>query len=210
MSDSARRDLAIQTYCLRGYTDSRVVAQKVADLGLAHVELHAGDPDVFLEAGIGIVSTGVTTLSGDADAMRATLELPRRLGLGLVSADFRPAFSSEAFRTAERVAGEMGLRLALHNHGGGHWLGSEAMLELLLRVHGPGDRRDARHRLGHRRPRRPGRAGAAGRRPAVRRARQGLRLPRGARIPSTSWLAPAIWTCRDWPPPWTTSASTAR
>lgn len=137
MSDSARRDLAIQTYCLRGYTDSRVVAQKVADLGLAHVELHAGDPDVFLEAGIGIVSTGVTTLSGDADAMRATLELPRRLGLGLVSADFRPAFSPEAFRTAERVAGEMGLRLALHNHGGGHWLGSEAMLELLLESTGP-------------------------------------------------------------------------
>ena len=76
MSDSARRDLAIQTYCLRGYTDSRVVAQKVADLGLAHVELHAGDPDVFLEAGIGIVSTGVTTLSGDADAMRATWSSP--------------------------------------------------------------------------------------------------------------------------------------
>lgn len=137
MSDSARRDLAIQTYCLRGYTDSRVVAQKVADLGLEHVELHAGDPDVFLEAGIGIVSTGVTTLSGDADAMRASLEVPRRLGLGLVSADFRPAFSPEEFRTAERVAGELGLRLALHNHGGGHWLGSEAMLELLLESTGP-------------------------------------------------------------------------
>ena len=137
MSDPARRDLAIQTYCLRGFTDSRVVAQKVADLGLTHVELHAGDPERFLEAGIGIVSTGVTTLSGDADAMRASLEVPRRLGLGLVSADFQPAFSPEAFRTAERVAGELELRLALHNHGGGHWLGSQAMLELLLRSTGP-------------------------------------------------------------------------
>lgn len=137
MSDSARRDLAIQTYCLRGFTDSGVVAQKVADLGLAHVELHAGDPDVFLEAGIGIVSTGVTTLAGDAGTMRASLELPRRLGLGLVSVDFRPAFSPEALRTAEQVAGELGLRLALHNHGGGHWLGSQAMLELLLASTGP-------------------------------------------------------------------------
>ena len=136
MSDSAR-DLAIQTYCLRGFTDSGVVAQKVADLGLTHVELHAGEPERFLEAGIGIVSTGVTTLSGDADAMRASLEVPQRLGLGLVSADFQPAFSHEAFRTAERVAGELGLRLALHNHGGGHWLGSQAMLELLLRSTGP-------------------------------------------------------------------------
>ena len=64
MSDSARRDLAIQTYCLRGFTDSRVVAQKVAELGLAHIELagnHAGDTDPFLEAGIGIVSTGVVS-----------------------------------------------------------------------------------------------------------------------------------------------------
>ena len=137
MSDSARRELAIQTYCLRGFTDSGVVAQKVADLGLTHVELHAGEPERFLEAGIGIVSTGVTTLSGDADAMRASLEVPRRLGLGLVSADFQPAFSPEAFRTAERVAAELGLRLALHNHGGGHWLGSQAMLELLLRSTGP-------------------------------------------------------------------------
>ena len=140
MNDSARRDLAIQTYCLRGFTDSRVVARKVADLGLAHVELagnHAGDTDPFLEAGIGIVSTGVERLAGDADAMRATLDLARRLGVGLVSVDFPPAFSPEAFRTAERVAGEMGLRLAVHNHGGGHWLGSQAMLELLLRSTGP-------------------------------------------------------------------------
>ena len=140
MNDSARRDLAIQTYCLRGFTDSRVVAQKVAELGLAHIELagnHAGDTDPFLEAGIGIVSTGVERLSGDADAMRATLALARRLGVGLVSVDFTPAFSPDAFRTAEQVAGELGVRLAVHNHGGGHWLGSQAMLELLLRSTGP-------------------------------------------------------------------------
>ena len=181
MNDSARRDLAIQTYCLRGFTDSRVVAQKVADLGLAHVELHAGDPDVFLEAGIGIVSTGVTTLSGDAGAMRASLELPRRLGVGLVSADFRPAFSPEAFRTAERVAGELGLRLALHNHGGGHWLGSEAMLELLLRSTGPeiGVMLDTAWAIDARAD--PVElARLAGDR-LYGRARQGLRLPRGAR-----------------------------
>lgn len=135
MNGSARRELAIQTYCLRGFTDSRYVARKVAELGLAHVELagnHAGDAAPFRQAGIGFVSAGVVALAGDADAMRASLEPARRLGVGLVSVDFPPAFSSEAFRTAERVAGEMGLRLAVHNHGGGHWLGSQAMLELLL------------------------------------------------------------------------------
>lgn len=141
MDGSAPRDLAIQTYCLRGFTDSRVVAQKVAELGLAHVELagnHAGDAAPFPAAGIGFVSAGVVTLAGGADAMRASLEPARQLGVGLVSVDFPPAFSPEAFRTAERVAGELGLRLAVHNHGGGHWLGSQAMLELLLASTGAG------------------------------------------------------------------------
>ena len=141
MNGSARRDLAIQTYCLRGFTDSRDVARKVAELGLAHVELagnHAGDAAPFPAAGVGFVSAGVVALAGDADAMRASLEPARRLGVGLVSVDFPPAFSPEAFRTAEQVAGELGLRLAVHNHGGGHWLGSQAMLELLLESTGAG------------------------------------------------------------------------
>lgn len=138
--DSVHRDLAIQTWCLRGFTDSRAAARMVAELGLAQIELarpHAGDADPFAAAGIAIVSTGVVQLAGDAEAMRASLELARRLGIGLVSVDFPPAFSSSAFRTASQVAGELGLRLAVHNHGGGHWLGSQAMLELLLQSTGP-------------------------------------------------------------------------
>ena len=137
---SVHRDLAIQTYCLRGFTDSRVAARKVGELGLAQIELagvHAGDPDPFAAAGIGTVCTGVVKLAGGADAMRESLELARRLGVGLVSVDFAPAFSVEAFRTAEAVAAELDLRLAVHNHGGGHWLGSQAMLELLLQSTGP-------------------------------------------------------------------------
>ena len=137
---SVHRDLAIQTWCLRGCTDSRPAARMVAELGLAQIELarpHAADPDPFAAAGIAIVSTGVVQLAGDAEAMRASLELARRLGTGLVSVDFPPAFSSEAFRTAAQVAGELGLRLAVHNHGGGHWLGSQAMVELLLQSTGP-------------------------------------------------------------------------
>lgn len=137
-----RRDLAIQTYCLRGFTNSRVVAQKVTDLGLAHIELagvHAADDiEPFAEAGIGIVSTGVVKLAGSADAMRNSLDLVRRLGVDLVSVDFMPAFSAEAFRTAEQVAAELGVRLAVHNHGGGHWLGSQAMIDLLLASTGSG------------------------------------------------------------------------
>ena len=49
----------------------------------------------------------------------------------------------------------------MHNHGGGTGLGRKPCCMLL--VHGPGDRRGARHLPGHRPPHRSGRAGAAGR-----------------------------------------------
>ncbi len=48
MNGSARRDLAIQTYCLRGFTDSRDVARKVAELGLALL-----DPALIRRRGAG-------------------------------------------------------------------------------------------------------------------------------------------------------------
>ena len=68
----------------------------VGDLGARQCRAgpHAcGRHRSFAEAGIAIVSTGVVKLEGDEDAMRASLDRRRRLGVGLVSSDFAPAFS---------------------------------------------------------------------------------------------------------------------
>jgi sugar phosphate isomerase/epimerase len=55
-------------------------------------------------------------------------EFMRRAGATVIAVDFEPGAGPDIWRAAERIADEFDLRLAIHNHGGRHWLGNTQML----------------------------------------------------------------------------------
>lgn len=143
------RDLAIQSYCLRGFKDNATVAGKVRDCDLDRIELcgvhvdfrdEASFTDVlstYHDAGIRIVSIGVEQFADNEARERKLFEFARRAGCPTISADFAPATVPACYRTAEKLAEEYDINLAIHNHGGRHWLGSAQSLEAVFQQTGP-------------------------------------------------------------------------
>ena len=145
----ASKDLAVQSYCFRGFKDNAEVAEKVKAIGLSRIELcgvHAdfNDPDCFDEvidtyrkAGVEIVSIGVQGFFNQQDKEVNFFEFAKRAGIGIISASFSAESDPECFRTAEKLADEFDINLAIHNHGGRHWLGSVEMLGAIFKRTSP-------------------------------------------------------------------------
>jgi sugar phosphate isomerase/epimerase len=140
--------LAVQSYCFRGFTDPRDVIRLVRECGLGAIELcgrHADftKPEEFADlakayrdGGVEVVSIGVCHLKGGGREMKPFFECARRAGLRHMSVNFQPADLARGAPAAEKLAGEHGVRLGIHNHGGRHWLGSSQMLEHVLSLSG--------------------------------------------------------------------------
>ena len=139
-------DLAVQTYCFRAFKDNRDVVAAVRECGLANVELssvhvnYADDEEadkaleVYRSAGIGIVGMGVIPLKNDEAALRKAFEFTKRAGGSVVSISFAPSGFEDVTRIAAGLAEEYDLLLAIHNHGGRHWLGNTQMLRHVFSV----------------------------------------------------------------------------
>jgi sugar phosphate isomerase/epimerase len=137
-------NLAVQSFCLRGFDDSAVVAQKVKECGLSAIELcglHANfsDPEAFAgiveiyrQAGVEIPSIGVQNLSGDEAKERKFFESAAKAGCKHMSVAFALGATPECFRVAEKLADEFDMHLGIHNHGGRHWLGNAQSLGWVL------------------------------------------------------------------------------
>lgn len=138
------QELAVQSYCFRGFKDNRQAAQKVKDIGVKAIELcgvhvdfgNAGAFDetikVYRDAGIRIVSIGVQGFSGQEAKERLYFEFARKAGATTISANFAPDAVPNSYRVAEKLADEYNLHLAIHNHGGRHWLGNSEMLRTVF------------------------------------------------------------------------------
>jgi sugar phosphate isomerase/epimerase len=136
--------LAVQSFCLRGFSDNAVVAEKVKACGLSAIELcakHADftDPDGFAgivetyrQAGVEIVSIGVQPFAGDEAKERKFFESAARAGCRHISFAFTLQTVPECFGVAERLADEFDMTLGIHNHGGRHWLGNADALGWVL------------------------------------------------------------------------------
>lgn len=134
-------ELAVESYCFRNFTDNAQVARMVKDCGLRRIEICTRHADfeneatfddvigAYDDAGVEIVSVFPPAFA-DAEAKeRGFFEFARRAGVQWVTANFSVAAWPECFATAERLAREYDVRLAIHNHGAGHWLGSAQMLQ---------------------------------------------------------------------------------
>jgi inosose dehydratase len=136
--------IGVQSWCFRAFKERRQLIEQVKGCGLSRVELCGVHADFSAEAtfdatiaelrdgGIAIDCIGVQGFSGDEAKERKYFEFAKKAGAKAISADFRPDFAMKGFRSAEKLAQEYGIRVAIHNHGGKHWLGNAQMLDAVF------------------------------------------------------------------------------
>jgi len=143
------KKLAIQSYCFRGFKDNAEVAQKVKAIGLDAIEVcgvhvnfddestHAKAIATYKKAGVAIVSIGVQRFADRPEVEEKYFRFCQAAGIKLMGVDFDVAAAPKAYRTAERLADKYDVNLAIHNHGGRHWLGSSQMLSAVFKQTSP-------------------------------------------------------------------------
>jgi len=143
-----RKELGVQSYCYRGFKTNEEVIEKVKASDLTAIELcgvHADFTDestfdavvdLYKSSGVDIVSIGVQGFNNDEAAERKNFEFCKRAGARFMSVTFSPASTPESFKTAEKLADEYDILLAIHNHGGRHWLGSSQILNHVFNITG--------------------------------------------------------------------------
>jgi inosose dehydratase len=132
--------LGVQSFCFREFRDNSATAQMVKDLGLGAIELcgvhvdfqnpaaWAGVIAAYRAKGVSIVATGVNGISGKEKEDRNLFEFLKAAGARLMTVDFPTDGLDAALASAEKLSEQYGVRLAIHNHGGRHWLGCSQTL----------------------------------------------------------------------------------
>ena len=127
--------LGVQSYCFREFKTNQEVIAQVKKCGLSKIELcgvhvdfadEKGFDDVidlYKANGVGIVSIGVQGMQGDKEAEEKFFRFAARAGARFMSVNFAIEGTPGSFRVAEKLAEQYDVRLAIHNHGGRHWLG---------------------------------------------------------------------------------------
>lgn len=130
----------IQSFCFRGIKNNEEVARELTSCGVSTIELcgvHVdfSAPETFSDviatyrnAGVSIVSIGVNGMKGDETVERNYFEFLKAADARYMSVTFDVTTVPQSYRVAERLAEEYDVKLAIHNHGGRHWLGSSEML----------------------------------------------------------------------------------
>jgi sugar phosphate isomerase/epimerase len=134
-------ELAVQSWCYREFKTAKDLIAKVKETGLSRLELcgvHAdfNKPETFdatikpyTDAGVTIVSIGVETFNNDEAFMRQRFEFARKAGCKTISVHFKPDTFLATLPIAYKLCHEYDIKLAIHNHGGYHWLGNGEILE---------------------------------------------------------------------------------
>ncbi|MCX7805225.1 MAG: sugar phosphate isomerase/epimerase [Planctomycetota bacterium] len=143
------RDVGVQSWCFRRFKDNATVISKIRECGVSKVELagvHADFKDekkvapvaeLYRKEGIEIVSIGVQGMANKETDETKFFECLKVIGARFMSVDFDINAVPEAFKVAERLAEKYDVRLAIHNHGGRHWLGSAQALTHVFSRTGP-------------------------------------------------------------------------
>jgi sugar phosphate isomerase/epimerase len=139
-----KKELSVQNYCFRHFKPQgpSAIARKVRECGLTHCEVTAPtDPALFAETKKAFNDEGVTigsvslpvAFSGNPDAERNGLAFAQFCGVKSVMCNFAPQRDFwKPFDVAAKLAEEHGVNLAIHNHGGYHWLGPKPMLAFVF------------------------------------------------------------------------------
>lgn len=133
----------VQSWCFNKTKINSEVALKVKEIGLdsielcgAHIDFH--NPATYQESinayennGIEIISTGVNKILATARD-RNLFEFAKAAGTKHMSVNFSLDNIDAELKSAEALAEEYDMKLGIHNHGGGHWLGNEETMSWVL------------------------------------------------------------------------------
>ena len=141
--------LGVQSYTFRHFEEKAELIARCKESGVSNVELCGKHADFEDEAtfdetiallhdnGIQIVSIGVQSFNNDEAAERKNFEFVKKAGVKVMAVNFGVGTMPECFRTAEKLADEYDVNLAIHNHGGYHWLGNRQMLSHVFSTTSP-------------------------------------------------------------------------
>jgi sugar phosphate isomerase/epimerase len=138
--------VGVQTWCFRKFRNGLEIAP-IKECGFSSVELagvHACVADGswdevisrYTSAGLKILGMGVQGLTRDREPLEKALRFLQRAGAKFMSVDVRDEVEA-CVPLAEELAQQYGVKMALHNHGRGHYWGSSRMIEQLFRKTGP-------------------------------------------------------------------------
>ncbi|OIO97015.1 MAG: hypothetical protein AUJ92_04645 [Armatimonadetes bacterium CG2_30_59_28] len=134
------KELGVQSYCFRHFKDNAKVIELVKECELDRIELCGVHVDFaddaacdaaiqqYRDSGVDIVSIGVQGIANDEAKERKYFEFCKKAGAKYMSVSFSLDTVPDCYRTAEELADEFDVKLAIHNHGGRHWLGSSEVL----------------------------------------------------------------------------------
>ena len=141
---SFRENLGLKSYSFNEIEDNRAVAAAVKSCGVRGIDLSGSHVDyddptgqeevlaIYGEAGIRISGIGVVKLQNDQVFNRRFFDFAAKAGCKLVSASFLPEGHESILKSLEKFCEEYGLRVAIHNHGGKHWLGNSTILRYIF------------------------------------------------------------------------------
>lgn len=145
---SKARDVGIQSYCFREFKDNARIAAMVREIGVDKVEVcevHAnfndlpgwrGIVDQYKAEGISVVSIGVQTFSGK-DCEEIWFEAAREAGARHISCHFKIDTFMTAIPKVRRWAGQYGIQVGIHTHGGYMFGGSADVMRYLTDLGSP-------------------------------------------------------------------------
>ncbi len=141
--------IGVKSYSFKTIKNNRDVADAITQCNAATVDLsgcHVNYDDreqqeetvaIYREAGIEIAGIGVVQTGNDEAQMRRFFDFARLAGCGLVSVNFPPEEHVETVRLVGKLCDEYGVRAAIHNHGGKHWLGTSVMASYVFGLTSP-------------------------------------------------------------------------
>lgn len=137
------KELSVKGFCFRGYKDNATVAEKVKACGLDRIDLsgpqvnfkdssqHEPAIQTYQDAGVKIVGIGAVQLSGEPDDEEFFM-FCKKAGCRTITCAGEPETFFDALEKAQQWAEHYDMVIAIHNHGGKHWLGSSQMLKHVL------------------------------------------------------------------------------
>ena len=135
--------LGIQSWCFRAFKETPGLIKQLKKCGLDRLEICGVHIDLgrnpeqtlkqYTDAGIKISSYGVNSFTKDEDAARRVFDFAVMADFPAISANLRDG----GLETVEKLCAEYGKKIAIHNHGRKHALGSVAALEKLFAESSP-------------------------------------------------------------------------